>query len=360
MAETAGFPPRVRLGEGPTPLQEAPRLAAALGGPRLFIKRDDLLPLGLGGNKIRKLEYLLADALAGGADGVITTGAHTSNHARLTAAGCARLGLEVHLVLRAPTAEPAPEGNLLLDELFGARIHLVPPERATAEMVALAGRLRAAGRRPYLIPVGGSVGLGALGYARAVEELVPQCAAAGVRPTAVVAAAGSGGTQAGLLLGRGLLRQDWDVVGVLVGEDDPGEFAQAVLDILRAARGLLGLGPRVPEGWGFADPPGPPATTDAAAAFGALGEEGGALLRGYVGAGYGDVTPGVREALALAARTEGLVLDPVYTGKAMAGLIGEIRAGRLGPADTVVFVHTGGQAGLFGRGADVLGSGAAG
>ncbi len=349
--------PRIRLGVGPTPLQEAPRLAAALGGPRLLVKRDDLLPLGMGGNKLRKLEYLLGHALAGGADAVVTAGAHTSNHARLTAAACARLGLEAHLVLRAPDGRPPLQGNLLLDHLFGARVHLAPAEPASAAVAAIgavADDLRAAGRCAYAFPVGGSVGRGALGYVHAVEELLTQCAERGAQPTAVFTATGSGGTHAGLLLGRRVCAQGWRAVGVLVGGDEPDAFAAETLAILRAGEGLLGFGPAQPEAWGFAPPPPPLPTPAAGEARAALAAAGGELLAGYVGAGYGDITPGVREALALTARTEGLVLDPVYTGKAMAGLIGEIRAGRLGPRDTVVFLHTGGLPGLFSRAADVL------
>ncbi len=347
--------PRVHLAAGPTPLQEAPRLTAALGGPRVLVKRDDLLPLGLGGNKLRKLEYLLGQALAGGADAVVTAGSHTSNHARLTAAACARLGLEAHLVLRAPTGHPPLQGNLLLDHLLGAKIHLVPAEPPSAVMDALqavAASLRAAGRRPYTFPVGGSVGRGAAGYVHAVEELQAQCAACGAEPSAVYVATGSGGTHAGLLLGREMYAARWRAVGVLVGGEEPDAFAATTLAILRDAQGLLGLGPGRPEAWGFGDAPAPAVALPGARED--LAAAGGELLAGYAGAGYGDITAAVREALALAARTEGLILDPVYTGKAMAALIGEVRAGRWGRADTVVFLHTGGQPGLFARAAEVL------
>lgn len=359
MAATVRFPPRVDLGAGPTPLEEAPRLSAALGGPRILVKRDDLTPLAMGGNKLRKLEYLLGHALAGDADAVITTGAHTSNHARLTAAACARLGLEAHLVLRVPDGTaPAVQGNLLLDRLLGAHIHPVDAadsSGATAAVLALAAELRAAGRRPYVIPTGGSVGRGALGYVHAAEEIAAQAASIDAEPTAVFTATGSGGTHAGLLAGRRVCGEDWPVVGVLVGGDDPAVFAAETLAVLREAEGLLGLGPVRPEAWGMTGiAPPPPAPAEVAAGLDGLRAAAGELLAGYVGAGYGDITPGVREALALAARTEGLILDPVYTAKAMAGLIGEIRAGHLGADDTVVFLHTGGQPGLFSRAGEVL------
>ena len=351
--EALGGLPRADLGPWPTPLQEAPRLTAILGGPRLLVKRDDVMALGLGGNKVRKLEYLLGHALSLGCRAVITTGAFTSNHARLTAAACRRLGLEPHLVLRSSEARPSVQGNLLLDHLLGAAVHLVGSDAAALTAMAdLAGRLRGAGVPPYVIPTGGSVGRGAVGYAHAVAETVVQAAALGARPDVFVVASGSGGTQAGLLLGCRLYGLSAEVVGVMVGGDDPAAFADRIARLAAEAAGCIGIGPAPPpEDWGTHLP----ATLDAGDPAGAAraAAAGVRLCTGYVGGGYGDVTPAVREAIDLAARSEGLLLDPVYSGKALAGLIGEVRAGRWGRDQTVVFVHTGGQAGLFARAAEL-------
>ena len=329
-------------------------MAAILGGPRILVKRDDAMALGLGGNKVRKLEYLLGHALSLGCRAVITTGAHTSNHACLTAAACRRLGLEPHLVLRRSEARPPVQGNLLLDHLLGAAVHLVAPDPAAAlaAMADLAGRLRGAGVSPYIIPTGGSVGRGAVGYAHAVAETVLQAAALGARPDVFVAASGSGGTQAGLLLGCRLYCPSAEVVGVMVGGDDPRAFADRIARLLAEAAGRIGIGSTPPqEDWG----PRLPAALDEGdpAGAAAAAQAGVRLCADYVGAGYGDITPAVREAIGLAARSEGLLLDPVYSGKAMAGLIAEVRAGRWGRDQTVVFVHTGGQPGLFARASEL-------
>ncbi|MYQ97546.1 pyridoxal-phosphate dependent enzyme, partial [Streptomyces sp. SID6139] len=309
--------PPVPLGTFPTPLEPAPRLAAALGlGPEdLWVKRDDLTGLGGGGNKIRKLEWTVGAALAEGADTLVTTGAAQSNHARLTAAAAARAGLDVVLVLRgAPGASRS--GNLALDGLFGARLAWAGEvdqaglDAAAAEVCA---RLRAEGRRPALIPFGGSGTLGARGYARCGEELRAQLP--GLR-TAVVAL-GSGGTMAGLVaaLGTG------SVLGVDVGA--LGDPAAAVV--------------------AFAAP----LTSEEVVA------ERLRVRRDQVGAGYAALTEPVAEALRLAARTEGIVLDPTYTGRALAGLAAAVRDGDVRPGEKTVFVHTGGLPGLFGHPAAV-------
>jgi len=319
--------PRVILGEWPTPLQPAPRLSAALGGPRILLKRDDVMPLGLGGNKTRKLEYLLGRALAEGADTVITTGAATSNHCRLTAAACCKLGLHSVLVLRSPGGRaPIPQGNLLLDRLLGAELRFVDgdgPFTEADELERVAAELRRSGHRPYIIPTGGSVGLGAVGYSHAMAEIAQRAPDADL----VVAAAGSGGTHAGLMLGRRLHLPRARVWGVRVSGDGAVPLADRIHGILVEAEALAGL-----------------AHEDAPVE----------LIAGYLGAGYGDITDGVREAIGLVARTEGLFLDPVYTGKAMAGLIGEIRRGALSAHQTIVFVHTGGGPEIFDRAGEVL------
>lgn len=322
----AALPAR-RLAVLPTPLEEATRLRDALGGrrrcPRILVKRDDLTGLGFGGNKARKLDFLLGDALARGATSVITTGAAQSNHARMTAAAARRCGLEVDLVLTSAD-DPAPlEGNLLLDHLFGARVHMVPavdPMLAVghddAVVQQVAESLVARGLRPYVIAVGGSSPVGALGYVAGTLELTGQLAALGVEPRRLYFASGSRGTQAGLTLGAHLLGVSYDLHGVAVSGGEPEK-------IERARR----------------------VATEAAALIGADASVGGARYftdQGFIGEGYGLPTADGLEAMLLAARSEALVLDPTYTAKALAALIAHVRSGELSPADTVVFLHTGG------------------
>ncbi|POX61115.1 D-cysteine desulfhydrase [Streptomyces sp. Ru62] len=305
--------PPVPLGSFPTPLEPAPRLAAALGlGPEdLWVKRDDLTGLGGGGNKIRKLEWTVGAALAEGADTLVTTGAPQSNHARLTAAAGARLGLDVVLVLRG-TPGASRSGNLALDGLFGARLAWageVDQNGLDAAAAEVCARLRSAGARPALIPFGGSSTLGARGYVRCGTELREQLP--DLR-TAVVAL-GSGGTMAGLVAALG----GGSVLGVDVGAlADP---AAAVAEF---------TAPLTAEG----------VTPDTLR-----------IRRDQVGAGYATLTAPVREALRLAARTEGLVLDPIYTGRALAGLYAAVRDGTVRPGERTVFLHTGGLPGLFGH-----------
>jgi D-cysteine desulfhydrase len=303
---------RVVLGTFPTPVEPAPRLAAALGlgRGRLWIKRDDLTGLGGGGNKVRKLERIVAAAMRGGADTLVTTGAAQSNHARLTAAAGARLGLPVTLVLSGEPAELS--GNLLLDSLFGARIRWAG-DAGHHELAAfadeVAAELASGGAHPAVIPFGGSNRDGALAYADAARELRGQLPG---EPVSVVAL-GSGGTMAGLVAGLGAHR----VLGVHVG---------AVADPRLAVAGLateITAEPVAPESLRV--------RTD------------------QVGAGYATLTSGAAEAVRLTARTEGIVLDPVYTGRAMAGLLAAVRDGDVEPDAAVVFWHTGGLPGLFGH-----------
>lgn len=304
-------PRPVQLSTGPTPLERAPRLSEAIGlGPDdLWIKRDDLIGLGGGGNKVRKLQWSCAEALASGAQTLITSGAPQSNHARLTAAAGARLGLDVVLVLAGERPDPGPlAGNLALDALFGASIVWTADEdRAALEarMDEVAAELEKAGRRPAVIAYGGSTPLTTNAYLDVADEIRSQ----GVDPDHVVVAVGSGGTMAGLVRGFDAQR----VLGVHCG---------AVADPHRAVLALF------PE-----HDPAP------------------ASLRirvDQVGAGYSRVTPDVSAALSLAARTEGIVFDPVYTGRALAGLIAEVADGHIGRGSTVVLMHTGGLPGLFG------------
>jgi 1-aminocyclopropane-1-carboxylate deaminase/D-cysteine desulfhydrase-like pyridoxal-dependent ACC family enzyme len=320
--------PRAALATLPTPLEEGPLLP---GGARLWVKRDDLTGLGMGGNKARKLEHLCGVALSEGADTLVTVGAGQSNHCRMTAAAGARLGLDVHLVLGGPAPE-RPTGNQLLSALFGAEAHHPRTDdwgELESAKDALADELRAAGRRPFAIPIGGSTAVGAVGFAAALVELVDQSAGAGCRPRALVHATSSGGTHAGLLAGRAALA----VGGTAVPDVIAFAVAKGILledrfaaDLAADTLALLGL-----DDVGI-DP------SDVHVEGSALGEE------------YAVPTPEADEALRWAARHGGWVLDRVYTAKALAGLLSLARAGRWGPGDDVVFWHTGGQPALFAPG----------
>jgi len=319
---------RIVLGDRPSPLQHHPALAEALGVPvDLWVKRDDLFGPGVGGNKVRKLEYVIADALGSGSTTLITAGAVQSNHARLTAVAGAVCGLEVHLVLSGDPAK-APGGNLLLDELAGARLHFVETDSfdgLLAEMETLAERLRSHGARPRVVPVGASEPIGAVGYADAYLELLEQLDGAGVKADWVLAACGSGGTQGGLLAGRTLAGRGPRVVGGRVETMGDGELQQRVVDLHRQCAGLL-----LP---GRAD--GPAVVEPAEALFG--GDE----------SPYGVVTPAGVLAMRAALRAGGLLLDPVYTGKALAALPQLLSDGVVQAGETVVFLHTGGSPGIF-------------
>ncbi len=324
--------PRIPLAQLPTPIHDAARLRDALGGParcpRILIKRDDLTALGLGGNKARKLEYLVADAQALGATTLITTGAVQSNHARMTAAAACVAGMRCVLVLTATTAEPALAGNLLLDRLYGAEVRLVPSidpmlavgqdEAIVAEVVA---EEEASGRTPYVIPIGGSSGIGVFGYVAGTAELVEQLAGLNIAPTRLYYASGSRGTQAGLTLGAVLCEAPYRVYGVAVSAGEPEKIERA-RRIANEAATRLGLPERLDL---------PDLVTD----------------QSFIGEGYGIPTEAGLEAIALVARTEAIVLDPCYTSKGMAALIQHVRNGELSPADTIVFLHTGGMPAVF-------------
>jgi len=317
--------PRVSLARLPTPIESLPRLSAHLGGPQLHVKRDDCTGLGLGGNKLRKLEFLLGEARAQGADTVLTVGAMQSNHARQTAAACARLGLDCELILRRSshaTEAYLNGGNVLLDRLFGARMHVLATHESREDfMAARAEVLRGEGRKPYCIPVGGSCGLGNLGYVACAGEILAQAAEAKMKFEAVVVATGSGGTQGGLVAGM-QLRDGVPVIGIAVEGDRREQEVLAAGQVADTLR-LLGHGGVVPAGQVT-------------------------VMDDFVGPGYAKPTDAMREALRLAARFEGLVLDPVYTGKAFAGLLALARSGRFGKDQALLFVHTGGAPGLFG------------
>src|SRR5262245_53245562 len=318
------FPRRVYT-PAPTPLEPMDRLSETLGGPRIWVKRDDLLGLAAGGNKARKLEFLMADALAEGATGVITCGAVQSNHCRMTLAAAIREGLECHLVLeeRVPGSYHRDAGgNNLLFHLLGATsiTVLIDGRPVDAEMARLRDDAAADGRSLYVIPGGGSNPLGALGYVGCAEELLEQVAAAGIRPSAVVCASGSGGTHAGLLAGL-VPAGGPRVLGISVRFDRATQGARIRRLALAALERLGG-----PAG---------------------LPDDAVEVDDGSVGGGYSIPTDEMVDAVRLVARTEAILLDPVYTGKAMAGLIRLVRGGRFGPGEDVVFVHTGGAPALY-------------
>lgn len=309
--------PRIPFTSSPTPVEPLPRLSKALGGPRIFIKRDDLTGLAGGGNKTRKLEYLVADAHVKGADTLITVGAVQSNHCRQTAAAAAKTGFRCILVLRGhPPAEPV--GNLLLDRLLGAEIRWAGDRTREEVMDEVVAEERAAGRRPYPIPLGGSNPLGAFAYATAIDELLRQTTESFDR---IVFASSSGGTHAGMAAGAVLGGFRGQVLGISVDEE------------LRSLQDLVS---------GIAD-----------GIFRLVGEN--RTLKSddicanadYLGGGYAVMGPPEREAIELFARTEGIMVDPVYTGRAAAGMIDLIRRGEIGKDETVLFWHTGGIPALW-------------
>jgi 1-aminocyclopropane-1-carboxylate deaminase/D-cysteine desulfhydrase-like pyridoxal-dependent ACC family enzyme len=312
--------PRFQLIDGPSPLMPLARFTAALGGrAEIWIKREDLLPLAFGGNKLRNLEFLVGAALAEGADTLVTSGRRWSNHCRLTAAAGAKTGLGVHLVLTGPPSDP-PGPNERLDVMLGATIHVAATD-ARADREALVAEvvadLRASGRRPCFVAVGGSGPIGAAGQVLAGIEVAGQAEAAGIDPSAVVVPSATGGTQAGLLVGLRLARSNAAVVGVAVAA--PAE------ELLPTIASMLdGLAPLA----GVAVDPNEIVLTDA-----------------QRGPAYGVESPVAREATELLARTEGILVDPIYTAKALAELIARVRDGRL--TGTVVFWHAGGTPGLF-------------
>ncbi|MFC0110290.1 D-cysteine desulfhydrase family protein [Kibdelosporangium aridum] len=313
--------PRLTLGTWPTPLDECPRLSEALGGPRILVKRDDVNGLGVGGNKLRKAEFLLAQARNEGADTIITFGAVQTNHGRQTAAACARLGLRCELVLTksVPMSGEAYErsGNMALDNLYGAHVHLCDTPEETADVYnQVVATAEAEGRKTATIPVGGSNAVGVLGYVAAAQELHGQLS----EIDRIVVAVGSAGTAAGLALGIHLL--GWPVLLDAQCVSHTAEESRADIRRLVDETGqLLGVGTGDLTHLRVSD--------------------------GSVGPGYGVPTDEMWEALRLFARTEGITLDPVYSGKAAAGLVAGVRSGAIGPDETVAFMHTGGLPGLF-------------
>jgi L-cysteate sulfo-lyase len=319
--------PRIPMAFLPTPVHALPRLGALLSDEvqvpassfQLLIKRDDLTGLAGGGNKTRKLEFLMADALAQDADTVLTTGAIQSNHCRQTAAAAARAGLECHVVLSG-TPPPQPIGNLLLDHLLGAKIHWTTRESRSPRLAELTEELRASGRRPYPIVLGGSDPVGASGYALALEELWEQARALDLRLDAIVFASSSGGTQAGLMAGAWALGWEVPLLGISVDEPE-GKLKAHVADLAtRTARHL-----------------GRPHEFDASDVR---------VNAEYLGGGYAVMGDLERHAIRLMAQTEGILLDPVYTGRAFGGLLDLIRRGAFAGEQNVLFWHTGGTPAL--------------
>lgn len=324
--------PRVALCHRPTPLEPLRRLSEHLGGPTIYVKRDDCTGLALGGNKARKLEFLVADALAQGCDTLVTIGGLQSNHCRQTAAAAAKFGLACELILphlsRFKSATYETSGNVLLDQLLGAKRHVVATMEAAAERTKeVLDSIRSRGGQPYFIPAGGSTALGALGYVDAARELMQQAAAEQLRIDHVVVTTGSSTTHAGLVVGFHLLEateagyQAPPIMGIAVYQREQPSTT-LVRQRARETAELLGISS---EGL----------------------DQRVVVTDAYLGRGYGEPTEGMVEAVRLAARLEGLLLDPVYTGKTLAGLIDQVRQGRFRPSDNIVFMHTGGMPALF-------------
>lgn len=318
---------RVPIALLPTPVAEMKRLSAQLGGPRIFIKRDDQTGLATGGNKARKLEFLIADALQQGADTVLTVGGPQSNHSRQTAAAATMYGLRAVLVLSG--SEPSDwDGNLLLDDLLGAEVRWAGDTPLQEAMEEAASEEEKAGHHPYLIPLGGSTPLGATGYVAAMEELWSQLDELDLKLDAVIVPTGSAGTQAGMLVGGKALGFAGQIVGISAFGDQ--KTVKAILrELVPGTAEFLGL------------------NVD-------IGDSDLVVYDDYLGEGYGVLADIEREAIRLVARSEAILLDPVYTGRAMAGLIDLIRKGVYRPGQNILFWHTGGTSALFSYAEDLM------
>lgn len=328
----ASRPNKQSLGFFPTPLASLPRFSAFLSpgvssesssGPSIWVKRDDQTGLALGGNKTRKLEYLVGDALARGADTLITAGAAQSNHCRQTAAAAAKCGLECHLVLGGQ-APAQVDGNLLLDQLCGAHIHWAGAYRKGETIPALMDELTQAGKHPYVIPYGGSNAIGALGFVEAVAELKQQLIDTEQSFSHIVFASASGGTHAGLMVGCALHQLDVELIGIAIDKDSGSQqpFEQLVADLATETAGLV-------EQQHHYSP------------------DDVQLIRGFTGEGYGVVSDLERQAISTLAHAEGILVDPVYTGRALGALMSLIDQGHFTPDDKILFWHTGGAPALF-------------
>ena len=327
----SGFP-RVALAHLPTRLEFLPRLTEQLGGPEIWVKRDDCTGLATGGNKTRKLEFSMGEALEQGADTIITVGAVQSNHVRQAAAAAAKLGMRCEVLLEHRVTDPSDlyrhSGNVLLDRVLGANLREYPKGTDfNAEMENIAGEIRAQGGTPYIIPGGASNPVGALGYVGCAEELLQQCDEQDVAFDHLVLASGSAGTHAGIAVGLRASGSDLPILGI--GVNIPREQQEAKVFALATETAT------------YIDRPGCVEREDIVADC------------SYVGPGYGEPTDGMNEAVLMLARLEGLLFDPVYSGKALAGMIDYVRQGRFEKGQKIVFLHTGGVAGLFAY-ADIL------
>lgn len=319
------YPPSISIALLPTRIEKLPKLSAELGEVELFIKRDDLTGCVNSGNKIRKLEFVLADALNQESDTLITCGGIQSNHSRATASVAARYGLGCILFLKGRTpSHPPPDGNIFLDSLLGAHINVISEDEyadVDRMMSAEAERLRSQGKKPYIIPEGASNWLGAMGYVKAAEEIRNQLDAARLSADRIVFACGSGGTHAGLLLGKKVFGLTPKLTAINVCQT-PEHFIEKVYGICQEANSRLGLGL-------------------------SLTKDEIEVIGGYVGEGYAQSNPQVTDLIKKVARIEGIILDPVYTGKAMHGLLDLISKGILPQDSRVLFIHTGGIFSLF-------------
>lgn len=322
--------PRFSLTQLPTPIEPLAALSGEIGGPALLIKRDDQTGLALGGNKARKLEFLVGDALAKGCDTLVTVGAAQSNHCRQTAAAAAKAGLQCELILNGGKPE-TPNGNLLLNKLLGANEHWIERSQRAGKLQSLAQELRASGRRPYPITVGGSNGVGATGYVVAMIELVEQLRVSRQRVDHIVFGTSSGGTQAGIELGARITGYSGRLHGLSIDKNDPEhlEFESEVAQIANDCAGYIGADVR-------------------------LTARDIKVVYGYKGEGYGVVGDLEREAIRMMARREGIILDPVYSGRAFGALLHLIRKGMFRKDETVLFWHTGGAPALFAYATEVL------
>ncbi len=317
------FPERTRLAHLPTPIEALPRLSQWLEGPEIFLKRDDLTGIAKTGNKVRKLEYLIAEAQQQNCEMLITCGGAQSNHARATAVTAAKVGMKCHLVLRNALSGDL-DGNLFLDRLFGAEIMFITPqeyEQVDDLMAKLAEVHEAKGHKTYVIPEGGSNALGALGYVAAMEEVAKQMKAQRFEFDHMICAVGSGGTMAGMLLGRSAFEVKAEIHGINVC-DDASHFQNRIANILRDAKRRFGFDIN-------------------------LQKNDIRVIDGYVGKGYGLSSQEEIDLIKQVARLEGILLDPVYTGKAMYGVVDLIRKGRFRKGEKILFWHTGGIFGLF-------------
>lgn len=317
--------PRLGLADLPTPLEPMKRLTAYLGGPRLWVKREDVMCLGFGGNKLRKLDYVLHEAVARGADTVVSGGVVQSNSQRQVAAAAAKLGLSCHLAvyhgrLEPPTPEYKTSGNAFLNRLFGAHLHEVAwTGDRNAAIRSLVESLEAEGRKPYFVPYGVSNALGAVAYATTISEIERQAARLGFAPAAVVHCTGSAGTQAGLVVGASVAMPSTRIVGIDI-DAEPVRVRSDVVTFAKEAAGLLDV---------------------------AFDDTAVEVIAGHAGPSYGVPHEATIEAIRLAGRLEGLPLDPVYSGKGLAGLITLVRQGRWRGDEDVIFLHTGGSPALF-------------